>query len=78
MNQTQLQEYIRQPHYRKVSGLPEEVTEEYHMLAQGEYNRNYWFIHPATGKKMVFRINYGSQMHLSNQIEYDYKALELL
>ncbi len=78
MNQTQLEEYIRQPHYRKGMGLPEEVTEEYHMLAQGEYNRNYWFIHPATGKKMVFRINYGSQMHLSNQIEYEYKALELL
>lgn len=78
MDQTQLETYIRQPEYRKALGLPEEVTEEYHMLAQGEYNRNYWFLHPVTGKKLVFRINYGSQMHLEHQIEYEYHALELL
>ena len=31
-----------------------------------------------TGKKLVLRVNTGSQMHLENQIEYEYHALELL
>ncbi len=53
-----------------------EIT--YHPLAQGEYNINYWFLHPATGKKLVLRINTGSQMHLENQIEYEYQALQIL
>ena len=59
-------------------GLPGQVTENYTMLAQGEYNRNYTFIHPITGKKLVLRINFGSQMHLKDQIIYEYKALKLL
>ena len=54
------------------------MTETYQMLAQGEYNRNYVFTHPATGKELVLRINFGSQMHLEHQIEYEYQALELL
>ena len=50
----------------------------YQPLAQGEYNINYWFVHPLTGKKLVLRVNTGSQMHLEKQIEYEYHALELL
>lgn len=45
---------------------------------QGEYNRNFWFIHPCTGRKLVLRVNYGSQMHLDNQILYEYNALKAL
>ncbi len=45
----------------------QEVTERYQMLAQGEYNRNYVFTHPVTGKKLVLRVNCGSQMHLRHQ-----------
>lgn len=51
---------------------------EFELLGAGEYNLNYSFIHPHTGKKLVLRIPSGSQMHLKNQICYEYKALELL
>ena len=65
-----LKEYVRHPFYREALGLPEEVTERYEMLAQGEYNRNYVFTHPVTGKKLVLRVNCGSQMHLRHQEEH--------
>lgn len=79
MEQTKgLKEYIHTKEYRESLGLPRQVTENYVMLAQGEYNRNYTFIHPTTGKKLVLRINFGSQMHLKDQILYEYKALKLL
>lgn len=58
--------------------LPAIQTEEYIFLAQGEYNVNYFFVHPLTRKKLVLRVNCGSQMHLKNQIEYEYSALKLL
>lgn len=79
MDQAQgLADYIKWIEYRERLGLPRKVTEEYRMLAQGEYNRNYLFIHPVTGKKLILRVNFGSQMHLENQIEYEFRALELL
>ena len=59
-------------------GLPAKITEEYQILAQGEYNRNYRFTHPISQKELVLRVNFGSQMHLDNQIEYEYQALKLL
>lgn len=43
-------------------------------LAQGEYNANFVF---GEGKK-IFRLALGSQMHLENQIAYEYLALKLL
>lgn len=55
-----------------------EQTEEYALLAQGEYNINYMFVHPNTGEKLLLRVNTGSQMHLNNQIEYEANALKLL
>lgn len=73
-----LQEYIRLEKYRSALGLPEMPEEEYRMLAQGEYNRNYVFRHPVTGKQLVLRINFGSQMHLEDQIQYEGRALKLL
>lgn len=72
-----LVEYVQSPFYKKgIQVTDEEIV--YHPLAQGEYNINYWFIHPVTGKKLVLRVNTGSQMHLDNQIEYEYNALMLL
>lgn len=47
-------------------------------LAQGEYNANYLFRHPITHKKWILRVNHGSQMHLENQIEYEFHALKVL
>ena len=73
-----IKEYVAWEPYRKALGLPGEVTEQYRLLAQGEYNRNYLFTHPVTGKKLLLRVNCGSQMHLENQIQYEYDTLKLL
>lgn len=73
-----IKEYIKTPHYREALLLPMEITEEYKMLAQGEYNRNYDFVHPVTGQRLLLRMNFGSQMHLEDQIGYEYHALKLL
>ena len=69
---------IKSTEYREALGLPDEVVEEYRLLAQGEYNINYIFVHPVTGRKLVLRVNAGSQMHLDRQIEYEAHALRLL
>ncbi len=73
-----LQAYVESEDYRRALGLPAAREEEYRLLAQGEYNRNYLFTHPVTGKRLVLRLNFGSQMHLEHQIEYEYEALRLL
>lgn len=70
-----LKEYVQWKGYREKLHLPEQQTEEYILLAQGEYNRNYLFTHPDTRKKLVLRVNCGSQMHLEHQIQYEYDAL---
>ena len=51
---------------------------EFEMLGHGEYNLNYLFRHPCTGEKLVLRIPMGSQMHLSNQVRYEFEALQML
>lgn len=71
-----INEYIKNKNYREALNLPDEVVEEYRLLAQGEYNVNYLFRHPTTGEQLVFRINCGSQMHLTHQIEYEANALK--
>ena len=73
-----LEEYVKCPKYRNALRLPKEVTEEYRMLAQGEYNINYIFTHPVSKKEFLLRVNCGSQMHLDHQIEYEYHALKML
>ena len=71
-------EYIKNQEYRVALGLPEEVAEEYELLAQGEYNANYVFVHPVGGQKLILRVNCGSQMHLNHQISYEARALSFL
>ncbi|MEI3380774.1 MAG: phosphotransferase [Dorea sp.] len=73
-----LKEYVKSKDYREALGLPTEQEEEYKMLAQGEYNINYIFEHPKTGQKLLLRVNCGSQMHLEDQIGYEFYALQLL
>ena len=73
-----LNRYSQKDEFRKSLGLSSEDKLEFAMLAQGEYNMNYKFAHPATGKELLLRINMGSQMHLENQIEYEYYALKQL
>ncbi|MCL2852707.1 MAG: phosphotransferase [Defluviitaleaceae bacterium] len=50
----------------------------FELLGHGEYNINYLFRKPSTGEKLVLRVPMGSQMHLSNQVRYEYEALRLL
>ena len=73
-----LLERISERAYREALHLPMEVTEEYEFLARGEYNENFVFTHPESGKKYVLRVNHGSQMHLKKQISYEAHALSLL
>ena len=70
--------FVSNPEYRSAMGLPDRVSEKYEPLARGEYNVNYLFAHPLTGRKLILRINMGSQMHLDSQIEYEAHALRLL
>ena len=58
--------------------IPTGTQLEFTVLGQGEYNLNYVFSHPVTGKKLVLRINIGSQMHLEDQIGYEFAALQAL
>ncbi len=73
-----LRSLIESEEYRRALGLPADVTEEYSLLAQGEYNVNYRFTHPVDGRRLLLRVNCGSQMHLADQIGYEYRALEML
>ncbi|MBR5125621.1 MAG: phosphotransferase [Oscillospiraceae bacterium] len=59
-------------------GLPEGTELILSPLGQGEYNLNYCFTHPVTGQKLVLRFNKGSQMHLDDQIGYEFSALRNL
>lgn len=72
--------YVTSPDFLSFLQVSENAAKaiRYHFLAQGEYNCNYDFIHPVTGQHLVLRINFGSQMHLKDQITYEYKALQLL
>lgn len=70
-------EYIERYIKEKLHIL-EEKDIRLRILGQGEYNRNYSFVDPKNQKKMVLRINTGSQMHLEKQIEYEAHALKLL
>ena len=75
---TLIKPLVKSKKYREGLGLPETIEEKYEMLAAGEYNVNLKFTHPVSGKKLVLRINQGSQMHLEKQIEYEANTLRLL
>ena len=63
---------------REQMGIPRNVDISFTMLGQGEYNVNYLFTHPVTGRQLVLRYNTGSQMGLADQIGYEFYALQLL
>lgn len=75
---TGLREFIQRDEFKAALEIPEKEQIEVKLLAQGEYNINYVFIHPVSEKKLILRVNTGSQMHLENQIQYEYHALKLL
>lgn len=73
-----IKSYVNLKKFKDVIEIPAAASVELFELARGEYNANYLFEHPISGKKLVFRLNTASQMHLSNQIGYEYNALKLL
>jgi aminoglycoside phosphotransferase (APT) family kinase protein len=68
--------FLRSGEFLSPLGIPAETELNFVVLGQGEYNLNYCFTHPVTDKKLVLRINTGSQMHLDNQIFYEFSALQ--
>lgn len=74
----ELKMYMTGTEFRKALQISGEKEIACQLLAQGEYNINYLCKHPNTGESFVLRINTGSQMHLENQIEYEYSALKNL
>jgi len=78
MLKSKLEQYSLKKEFREALKIPQEMKLEFSLLAQGEYNVNYLFTHPITEEKLLLRVNTGSQMHLENQIEYEYQALKQL
>lgn len=70
----EIYEYIETSSLKKELHLENNFTLSF--LAQGEYNKNY--ILQDNKNKYVFRLNTGSQIGVSNQIEYEYRALKRL
>ena len=70
--------YLKSERFLSLLGLPAGTELAFSLLGHGEYNINYVFDHPATGQRLVLRINTGSQMHLDNQIQYEFSALQAL
>lgn len=78
MDRTELERYLARPEVGAALGFPPKTAVTLSPLGQGEYNVNFRFSHPTTGKDYVLRVNTGSQMHLADQIGYEYRALRLL
>lgn len=70
-----LEEYIKREEFLEALNIPKNSNIKLELLAQGEYNINYLFVHPITKEKLILRINTASQINIDNQIEYEYKAL---
>ena len=71
-----LASYLKSAAFLSPLGLEPGTDLEFTVLGQGEYNLNYVFTHPVTDQKLVLRINKGSQMHLVDQIGYEFSALQ--
>lgn len=78
IHQEPLHTYLKSEAFRSPLGIPAGTEPEFSLLGQGEYNLNYVFSHPVTAQKLVLRINRGSQMHLADQIGYEFSALQAL
>ena len=72
------QDYLHSNEFLEPLGLPAGTDLAFSVLGQGEYNVNYRFRHPVSSQDLVLRINTGSQMHLDDQIGYEFSALKNL
>ena len=73
-----LKTYLKSEAFLAPLGLEPGTELTFAPLGQGEYNLNFTFLHPVTGQKLVLRLNRGSQMHLEDQIGYEFSALKAL
>lgn len=71
-------EYVHSADFLSALELPADSLLAFSPLGQGEYNVNYRFTHPVSNRELVLRINTGSQMHLADQIGYEFSALKAL
>ena len=78
IHQEPLYTYLKSEAFLAPLGIPAGTEPDFSLLGQGEYNVNYVFSHPVTAQKLVLRINRGSQMHLTDQIGYEFSALQAL
>ena len=67
----QMHAYIAASHLLDQLGLAKDYRLSF--LAQGEYNRNYLL--QDDEQRFVLRVNYGSQIAVDNQIEYEHHTL---
>ncbi len=73
-----LEQYTKSPVFTETLKISQNSNIELVPLGQGEYNVNYSFFHPESGKRLLLRVNTGSQLHLDDQIEYEFSALQNL
>jgi len=73
-----IKEYINSFEFKKSLNIYSNDIIDLSILGQGEYNINYLFKNPDSNQKLVIRLNTASQMHLEDQISYDFKALKLM
>lgn len=71
----QVRSYTKHADFRSALGIPQNAEFSIEKLAQGECNVNFCFLHPVSEKKLVLRVNLVSQMHLADQIGYEFTAL---
>lgn len=70
-----IQAYLAQKQLDTILQMKAPVTVSF--LAQGEYNQNF-LLTDQQHRQFVFRVNFGTQINVRNQIKYEYKALEFL
>ncbi|WP_236887581.1 aminoglycoside phosphotransferase family protein [Metaclostridioides mangenotii] len=73
-----IKEYINSFEFKKSLNINSNDFIDLSILGQGEYNINYLFTNPDSNQKLVIRLNTASQMHLEDQISYEFEALKLL
>ena len=73
-----LQGFLQSPAFRQALGIRPDAVLSPELLGNGEYNINYRLRHPESGEWLVLRRNTGSQLHLDDQIGYEFEALRAL
>lgn len=73
-NRLKVSQLIQDPSYRKQLGLPDKVMESYQLLAQGEYNVNFKWIHPYTQVHIRSMLDKAWQIQKQNIVPMSYRC----